>query len=160
MGEDNLKIRRASVVKRIFIIILVLAVAILVMVGLHFHFHWKSKIEEIILPEGTETIKTKVSLSDIYGPHMLAVKIIGTDMSYDEIVTFVEANNDSPVSIFVVCKDGEHYSIEWDDWALDPDYIKGREEDGMNYYLISLNLSSNIRYLFPKRLRNLGYICR
>ena len=127
-------------IKKIIKIVLVSIVAMVVIVVFAFKSYYYSKINNIKLPEGTRTIKVEISISDVYGYHVCAEKIVETALSWDELSKFViENNKEENVHIFSIMKDKSGYQIEWDDYGIDPDWIKGKEKEGMNYYLITNN---------------------
>lgn len=126
--------------KRAIRIVLISIVAIAVILVFAFQSYYYSKINDIKLPEGTRTIKVEVSISDVYGYHVCAEKLVETALSYDELSKFIRENNkEENVQIFQVIKDGNGYEIEWDDYSINPNCIKGKEKEGMNYYLITNN---------------------
>lgn len=126
--------------KRIIRIVLISIVAIVGILVFAFKSYYYSKINDIKLPEGTRTIKVEVSISDVYGYHVCAEKIVETALSLDELSKFISENNkEEHVNIFLVIKEGSGYQIEWDDYSINPNCIKGKEKEGMNYYLITNN---------------------
>lgn len=134
--------------KKMFKVAVIVVIIVVGFIVRACHSYYYSKISDIELPEGTRTIKVHVGISDIYGLHVCAEKIIETPLSCEEVAQYINENNrDENIHIFSIFEYKDIYDIEWDDYLIDLDCIKEIEKEGMNYYLITNNTQyGSLRY--------------
>lgn len=94
-------------------------------------------IEAIEFPQNVNVIAWQVSDSDVYGIHILAEKVIETELSYEEICEIVKTStNGEHIGVYQLY-DVPGYDIMWDDYSNIVDTIDGKTKEGMNYYLLN-----------------------
>ena len=123
------------------IIIIVLAIILTpIILCISLYLSIVFRMNAVNFPEGTEIIETKISASDIYGWHILCEKLVCSDMDFDCFSEYVIGTSDSDTSVFLVYENNGIYEIEWDDWGIDLNCIKGKEKKDLYYYLIQVTL--------------------
>lgn len=121
----------------------IVLIIVLVLVGVIFLFrsYYYLKISKVKLPEDANTIKTQISVSDTYGYHVCAEKVVESELEYEQFVTFIRENNsDDNIHVYSIYKENSRYAVWLDDYSVSlVNSIAGKEKDGMNYYLITNN---------------------
>ena len=97
------------------------------------------RINSVVLPSDSQTIKTKVSLSDVYGIHVCAEKVICTQLAMSELEQFIKENNSKEVadSVFLIPVDKKSKSIAWDDYNINIERLDLSQQG--NYFYLSWN---------------------
>lgn len=118
-------------------------IGVLVLVGviISLHSYYYLKISKVNLPEDANTIKTKISVSDIYGYHVCAEKVVESELDHEQFIIFIRENNaDDNIHVYLIYKENNRYVVWLDDYSVSlVNSIEGIEKEGMNYYLITNN---------------------
>lgn len=118
-------------------------IGVLVLVGviISLRSYYYLKISKVNLPEDANTIKTKISVSDIYGYHVCAEKVVESELDHEQFITYIrESNSDDNIHVYSIYKENSRYAVWLDDYSVSlVNSIAGKEKDGMNYYLITNN---------------------
>jgi len=99
------------------------------------------KISKVKLPEEANTIKTQISVSDIYGYHICAEKVVESELECEKFMTFIRENNmDDNIHVYLIYVEDNRYVVWGDDYSTSlVNSIAGIEKEGLNYYLITNN---------------------
>ena len=121
--------------------IVLISVLALVCTIISFRCYYYLKISKVKLPEDANTIKTQISVSDTYGYHVCAEKVVESELENEQFVMFIRENNsDDNIHVYSIYKENSRYAVWLDDYNVSlVNSIAGKEKDGMNYYLITNN---------------------
>lgn len=125
--------------KKNFAILFVVVIIAVAMFSIRSYYYFR--ISSVKLPEGTKTIKMQTYVSDIYGYHVCAEKVVESELDYEEFIKCVrEINTDDNIKIYLVYKEGSKYLVWLDDYSVSlVNSIAGIEKEGKSYYLITNN---------------------
>ncbi len=123
----------------------IVLIIMLIVVGVVFLFrlYYYLPISNIKLPDDAKTIKMEIYVSDIYGWHVCAEKVVESELEYEQFIEYIRDNNKNDnIQIFLIYKENNSYVVWWDDYSISlVNSIDGIEKEGMNYYLITNNTS-------------------
>ncbi|MBQ4536854.1 MAG: hypothetical protein II994_04455 [Lachnospiraceae bacterium] len=121
----------------ILLILLLVVVGAFLGIGLYYYL----PMNHINLPEDVKTIKTEIYVSDIYGPHVCAEKVVESELEYEPLAAYIRENNKSDnIQIYLIYQENDRYVVWWDDYSTSlVNSIDGIEKEGMYYYLITNN---------------------
>ena len=130
-----MKIKRYGIVLIIMIIV--------VGVVFSFRLYYYLPISNIKLPDDAKIIKMEIYVSDIYGHHVCAEKVVESELEQEQFIEYIRDNNENDnIQIYLIYKENDRYVVWWDDYSTSlVNSIDGIEKDGMNYYLITNNTS-------------------
>lgn len=125
--------------KKCGIVLIALLSVVVVFFSIKSYYYFK--ISSVKLPDGTKTIKMQTYVSDIYGTHVCAEKVVESELDYEQFIKCIrEINTDDNIKIYPVYKEGSKYSVWHDDYSVSlVNSIADREKEGKNYYLITNN---------------------
>lgn len=121
--------------------IVLLCVLIVVVVFLGGRLYYYLQINNIKLPDDAKTLKMEIYVSDIYGSHVCAEKVVESELEYEQFKEYIKDNNKNDnIQIYSIYKESDRYVVGWDDYSTSlVNSIEGIEKEGMNYYLITNN---------------------
>ena len=127
---------KTKILSKVLIIVLI-AVVVFWGAGLYYYL----PISNIKLPDDAKTIKMEIYISDIYGLHVCAEKVVESELEYEQLKEYIEDNNKNDnIQIFLIYKESNRYVVWWDDYSISlVNSIDGIEKEGMNYYPITNN---------------------
>lgn len=122
-------------------IVILIALVIVVVACFSIRSYYYLRISGVKLPDGAKTIKTQTYVSDIYGYHVCAEKVVESESDYEQFINYVrEINKNDNIKIYPIYKEGNRYVVWWDDYNVSlVNSIAGNEKEGKNYYLITNN---------------------
>lgn len=124
---------------------LVLIVIFVVLLGKTLaNAYYLAPFKKIVLPDGVEVIKTSVNVTDVYGWHVNAEKLLETDLDWDEMKENITITKIGKARYFIlpVCDytGNNHYTVEWDDYSIDTNsVIQSKGTQGKNYYILQVS---------------------
>lgn len=125
--------------KKIFAILFAVMIIAVALFSINSYYYFR--ISSVKLPDGAKTIKTRIYVSDIYGYHVCAEKVVESELDYEQFIKCVrEINKDDNIKIYSIYKEGNKYSVWCDDYSVSlVNSMAGTEKEGKNYYLITNN---------------------
>lgn len=134
------KIKKRNMVIFAIVVLLIMSIASVKLFFLN-ETYYMAHIHGIPFSDNVKVIKTSVSLSDVYGIHVLAEEIIETKLSWDEVKAIIgESEYGENIRALPICidDDGRVQIPEYDDYSTGlVKSIEGEIKEGMNYYLIN-----------------------
>jgi len=106
--------------------------------------YYLAPFKQIVLPEGVKILTTKVSVTDEYGWHVNAEKLLETDLDWKELMDHMAITKSGRARYHVlpVCDytGNNNYTVEWDDYSIDTNsVIRSKGKQGKNYYILQVS---------------------